>query len=143
MGDQSPILQPQAMGKISQEKREAVRGRLLDQATRYFPRHAYDGRNINEIALDAGFAKGTIYNYFKSKDALFGEVIAEWARRAVDRYSPAHRDSDSVRNSLKSLAVADVSVFREEEPFAKLIIGEAMSPRSDTYELVLTHLSPF
>lgn len=130
------------MAKISHEQKGAVRIRLLDEAAKHFARHGYEQANINKIALEAGFAKGTVYNYFKNKDELFGEVIAEGARRAVARYSKARND-DSIRSSLISLASADASLLREEESFVKVMVGEAMNPRSNTYRLVVKYLSPF
>ena len=130
------------MGRISEEEKKSVRERLLDEAAKNFAKRGYEAANVNEIALAAGFAKGTIYNYFKSKDELFGEVIAEAARRAVERYSSIS-STTSVRDSLRSLAAADLSVFKEEESFMKVLIGEAMSPRPETYDLILKHLSPF
>lgn len=92
--------------------------------------------------MGAGYAKGTIYNYFRSKEELFGEVIAEAARRTVARFrsAPIHQ---TLRDSLRELALADVSVLREEEPFMKVLASEAMNPRSDNYGLILEHLGEF
>lgn len=97
---------------------------------------------MNEIALGAGYAKGTIYNYFSSKEELFGEVIAEAARRTVERFrrAPGH---SSVKESLRELALADVSVLQEEESFIKVLAGEAMNPRSENYGLILSHMGEF
>ena len=52
---------------------------LLDAATAEFAREGYDGANINRISRAAGFAKGTIYNYFPSKRALMLSLIDEIA----------------------------------------------------------------
>jgi AcrR family transcriptional regulator len=52
---------------------------LLDAATAEFAREGYDGANINRISRKAGFAKGTIYNYFPSKRALMLALIDEIA----------------------------------------------------------------
>jgi AcrR family transcriptional regulator len=52
-----------------------TRHRLLEAATAEFAREGYDGANINRISKAAGFAKGTIYNYFASKRALMLELI--------------------------------------------------------------------
>ena len=131
-----------SMGRVSQETKKMVRNRLLEEAAKQFAKNGYDRTNVNDVALRAGFAKGTIYNYFKSKEELFGEVIAEAARRAVARYSAA-TVKGSTREALRSLAAADLSVLKEEESFMKVLVGEAMSPRSDNYDLVLKHLSPF
>ena len=52
-----------------------TRRRLLDAATIEFAQEGYDGANINRISKAAGFAKGTIYNYFPSKRALMLSLI--------------------------------------------------------------------
>jgi AcrR family transcriptional regulator len=48
---------------------------LLDAATAEFAREGYDGANINRISRAAGFAKGTIYNYFSSKRSVMLALI--------------------------------------------------------------------
>ena len=48
---------------------------LLSAATEEFAREGYTGANINRISRNAGFAKGTIYNYFASKRALMLALI--------------------------------------------------------------------
>ncbi len=128
--------------KISHEEKTAVRNKLLEEAARHFAKKGFEESNVNEIALGAGYAKGTIYNYFRSKEDLFGEVIAEAAKLTVARFrnAPVH---DSARESLRELAQADISVLREEEAFVKVLAGEAMNPRSDNYSLILTHLGDF
>ncbi|MFN2292700.1 MAG: TetR/AcrR family transcriptional regulator [Anaerolineae bacterium] len=52
---------------------------LLEAATVEFAREGYNGANINRISREAGFAKGTIYNYFPSKRALMLSLIDEIA----------------------------------------------------------------
>jgi AcrR family transcriptional regulator len=53
---------------------------LLEAATVEFAREGYVGANINRISKAAGFAKGTIYNYFDSKRSLMLAIIDEVAR---------------------------------------------------------------
>jgi AcrR family transcriptional regulator len=48
---------------------------LLDAAIAEFSREGYNRANINRISKAAGFAKGTIYNYFPSKRALMLALI--------------------------------------------------------------------
>jgi len=54
-----------------------TRQRLLEAAAVEFTREGYAGANINRISRAAGFAKGTIYNYFPSKRALMLALIDE------------------------------------------------------------------
>jgi len=56
-----------------------TRGLLLGAATEEFAREGYNGANINRISQAAGFAKGTVYNYFASKRALMLALIDEIA----------------------------------------------------------------
>jgi AcrR family transcriptional regulator len=65
---------------------------LLDAAAAAFASEGYVGANVNHIAQAAGFAKGTIYNYFPSKralmHALIDEVAAEHAAYITARVGP-------------------------------------------------------
>lgn len=130
------------MARISAATKETVRARLLETAARHFARHGLEGANVDAISLDAGFAKGTLYNYFRSKEELFAEVLTEGCRRAVQRYSAAE-PSGCLRERLTALAAADVMLVREDEGFQKVMIREAMSFRQETYPLIVGHLAPY
>ena len=54
-----------------------VRQRLMEAAIQEFAQKGYDVANVNTISLNAGFAKGTIYNYFPSKMELMLEILEE------------------------------------------------------------------
>jgi AcrR family transcriptional regulator len=130
------------MARISPEAKDKVRRRLLETAAEHFANHGLGGASVDGISVAAGFAKGTVYNYFESKEQLFGEVLAEGCRRAVQRYaSVPHRGS--VRECLAALAAADVAVLREEERFMKVVVREAMSFRPEAYPLIVEHLAPY
>jgi AcrR family transcriptional regulator len=130
------------MSRISAATKETVRARLLETAARHFARDGLEGANVDAISLDAGFAKGTLYNYFRSKEELFAEVLTEGCRRAVERYSAAE-PRGSLRERLTALADADVELVREDEGFQKVMIREAMSFRQETYPLIVRHLAPY
>jgi TetR/AcrR family fatty acid metabolism transcriptional regulator len=66
--------------KITAETRRA----LLDAAAEAFARDGFEAANINRISLTAGFAKGTIYNYFPSKRDLMLAVIEDIASDHVN-----------------------------------------------------------
>ena len=123
------------MSRISASTKETVRARLLETAARHFACDGLDGANVDAISLDAGFAKGTLYNYFRSKEELFAEVLAEGCRRAVERYSAAE-PRGSVRERLTALAAADVAVLREDEGFQK-VLGLHMVSSARTFWVLL------
>src|SRR3981081_775979 len=49
---------------------------ILEVARRIFARLGYAATNVEEIAKEAGMAKGTVYLYFKSKEEVFAAVLA-------------------------------------------------------------------
>lgn len=55
---------------ISDEKR----ARVLDQAAKLFAERGLNQTDMAELAARAGVAKGSLYNYFKSKDELYFHV---------------------------------------------------------------------
>ncbi len=130
------------MPRITAEAKTEARRRLLEAGAQHFARDGLERASVDAIAIAAGYAKGTFYNYFDSKERLFGEVIAEGARRAVARYAEVE-DSGSTRERLTALAAADVTVLREEEAFIKVVVREALSFREETYPMVVEHLAPY
>jgi len=59
------------------ETRLATRRALLDAAARAFAAHGYHDTNINTVSEAAGFAKGTVYSYFASKQELLDDLLRE------------------------------------------------------------------
>src|SRR5262245_1436622 len=56
------------------------RQEILDAALTVFAEHGYEAARLDEVARQAGLAKGTLYLYFKDKQALFENLI----RSAID-----------------------------------------------------------
>jgi len=52
-------------------RREAI----LAAAERAFNKHGYASTTVAEVAVEAGISKGSIYNYFQSKEDLFHQVF--------------------------------------------------------------------
>jgi len=63
--------------QLRDEKRE----RILRTATRLFAERGFNRTDMEEIAGRSGVAKGSLYNYFQSKDDLFLHVC----RDAIER----------------------------------------------------------
>lgn len=74
---------------------DAKQERILAAAARVFAQRGFDGADVGQIAREAGVAKGSIYNYFASKEDLFTFVSQdglERHRRAV--YDGLAEDAD-------------------------------------------------
>lgn len=63
--------------KGNNNKQTNRRRDILAAAERIFGIKGYSEASIDEIAVEAGVAKGSIYNYFKSKNDLFIQLFIE------------------------------------------------------------------
>lgn len=81
-----------------QEIQNETRTKLLDAAAIEFANNGFTGANINQISLAAGFAKGTVYNYFPSKRGLMLALIDDiGARHTTFIIEQATSHSDAVK----------------------------------------------
>jgi AcrR family transcriptional regulator len=58
-------------------QRKNKRGQIVEAAARVFAQKGYSGAVVADIAVQAHIGKGTVYEYFKSKEDLFFAVF-EW-----------------------------------------------------------------
>lgn len=60
---------------FSEEEKREIRSRILRVAEYRFSRYGYKKTSLDEIARDTGIAKGSLYNFFSSKDELLFELL--------------------------------------------------------------------
>ncbi len=66
------------MPKLTETTRTARQARILRAAMTCFARQGYYGTTMGEIATEADIAKGAIYIYFPSKEAIFVALYDTW-----------------------------------------------------------------
>ena len=73
-------------------------GRILDAAARLLLRYGHDRTTINDIAREAGVAKGSVYAHWRSRDRLFLALLrreqAVLLAQIGDRLNAAGRPAD-------------------------------------------------
>lgn len=62
---------------VRAEQKEARRQQIVDVAWTLFQKQPYETLNVVDVAHGAGLAKGTVYLYFATKEALFLAVLAQ------------------------------------------------------------------
>jgi TetR/AcrR family fatty acid metabolism transcriptional regulator len=79
-------------GDRRERSAEAKRGEILAAALRVFEAVGYYQAPMADIAVEAGMATGTLYNFFPSKEALFHTLVEQktadffaYLRREVDQ----------------------------------------------------------
>src|SRR3954468_5624098 len=71
------------MPKVSAERLEATRRRVLDGARRAFAEHGYEGATVRLLEDETGLSRGAIFHHFPDKDALFLALAQEDAEEVA------------------------------------------------------------
>ena len=109
------------MPRISASERAATRSRLLEAGKTEFAERGLAGARFDEISLAAGCAKGTIYNYFDSKEILFFTIVEEWCTQLVDAIGSGEA---SAREELFAIVELDVDVARKDPDLARVVVSQ-------------------
>ncbi|MEV6275773.1 TetR/AcrR family transcriptional regulator [Nocardia sp. NPDC051832] len=90
--------------------RAARQEEILDAAAKVFARKGFAASRIEDVAAEAGIAKGSVYLYFESRNALLTGVFDSYAAKAAQVLtelgagSPLERLSRLIRATLELLA---------------------------------------
>jgi AcrR family transcriptional regulator len=106
-----------------------------------FARHGLEAANINRISVSAGLGKGTVYNYFSSKEELFLAVVEEACARAVG--SAAADASAATSQRLRAAMESLVAWARADEAFARVLVRQVLSGDPRFHGRVLEAAAPF
>ena len=77
-----------------ERKKDETRRRIFDAAISLFRDKGFDATTVDEITEKADVARGTFFNYFPRKEAVFA-FMAEEHVSALDESLPAMLDSDA------------------------------------------------
>jgi AcrR family transcriptional regulator len=66
---------------FTEQEKELIRKRLLEQGHRQFSAYGLRKTNIEELAEAAGISKGAFYLFYASKEALFMDVVEQIEQR--------------------------------------------------------------
>jgi AcrR family transcriptional regulator len=120
------------MSRIKNEERQQVMGttrqRLLEAAANEFARVGYPDANINTISKGAGYAKGTIYNYFSSKRALLLALIETAAQQHFDFMVERLRNEPNPARRLERLYQAGYEFVLYHLPQARVLFNTINGP---------------
>jgi TetR/AcrR family transcriptional regulator len=108
-GVANPASRPRSVRALALRPRsEAKRSRIIETAMQQFAQNGYHAR-VGDIAATLGIAKGSIFQHFGSKDALFFEVY----KRAICSF-PKYLDVPAEVHSAGFFAVLNYWLVRTE-----------------------------
>lgn len=110
------------LGKMSRKEREfqARRKEILAAATRLFARTGYHGTTMSEIAKEAEFSTGSLYNFFQNKEELYFSLLREKIE-ALEKEVYAVSDlAGKVEEKLKRFVDTVLVFFEKERDFFRI-----------------------
>src|SRR5215471_4967238 len=123
------------MVRVTADTRQATRAKLLAAAAEEFSRTGLERANIDAISLAAGYGKGTIYNYFPSKEELFLAVVEEASAQAGSS-SPARHDAPA-RERLRGTVAGFCSWAGQHDALARVLVRECLMGTPGLYPQVI------
>ena len=106
------------------DEQAAKRNRILAAALKLFAHEPYQAVTMDRVAVAAGVAKGTLYLYFPSKDALYLGVLNDGLDTAYRTYQgSADPKLPVVERMRRSIAVA-VEFFDQRRDFLQFYATE-------------------
>lgn len=95
---------------------------IIGAATAVFSQKGYAAARIEEIAQRAGVGKGTVYEYFESKQHLFEEMLKYSLRSHADVLLDALKTGNSLFQIVENMLLASFNFARENLYLTRILV---------------------
>jgi AcrR family transcriptional regulator len=113
--------------RVTAETKLATRCRILEAARDCFSRAGFEAATTRDIAMAAGIATGTLFNYFPAKEAIAMTLVAE-ALVAARREFEGRPRGESLEEDLFALIAGDLRALRPHRGYLRPVLETALSP---------------
>jgi AcrR family transcriptional regulator len=114
--------------RISQETKQENRSRILEKAAELFIHKGFDQTTTRDIAVAAGLAVGTLFNYFPSKETLGMSLVTEALHNGIDDFNRRRSGEEYLSEELFLLINAGLRRLRPLRPFLGPVLERSLSP---------------
>ncbi len=115
---------PQARPSKKDVVAEFRRSEILDAARRVFARRGFADATVDEIAREAGIAKGTIYLYYKSKGDVYAAAAREGLLALHDQMVSNVRGAVTAFDKVRAFIETKTRYFERNVDFFRLYYAE-------------------
>jgi AcrR family transcriptional regulator len=104
--------------------RAAKRKQIVQAAIETFMDRDYSQVKMEEIAESAGVGKGTVYEYFRSKEELFFESITQAVEAYIALFNRYFKASASCWDNLRNLMYVQLIFLQENRSWVRFLYSE-------------------
>src|SRR5919108_401480 len=97
---------------------------LLDAARRVFGRSGFEAATIDEIAREAGVAKGTVYLYYRSKRSIYWAAVQEGIAELDALTRERVRHATTLHDAIRDFILTKVEYFDDRRDFFRIYLQE-------------------
>ena len=100
------------LSKRQIEQRNLRKQSILDGALKVFKTHGIEKTTMDEIAVESGFGKATLYYYFQSKEEVFSEILDNGWLMLWSNLEPVISESSSPRQTFVNVLLKTAETIR-------------------------------
>ncbi len=126
--------------KSKRKKQKDARSRILQAALQEFSDQGFHATAIDSIAERAGIAKGTVYRYFSTKEALFNALKEDTMTEFLELARKDLSKENEIVKIIESVIRIYLGFFEKNSAFFKVIIQEQKDFGRDFSEKFINEL---
>ena len=112
-----------------EREKQNRRNEILKTALDLFSRKGFHNVSMQEIAQNAEFAVGTLYNFFKDKEDIYRVLVEEQYEKFEIKLNNALESNGDEIEKIKNFIQAKGEVFAENAPMIRLYFSETRGAR--------------
>lgn len=97
---------------------------IFEAAIKAFSISGYNGTTMDEVAISAGVAKGTLYYHFKSKEEIFNFIIEEGLGIMVEELKEHIKIASDPLDKLRMVCKVQLSILYRNKDFFKVLMSQ-------------------
>ncbi|HEY3307947.1 MAG TPA: TetR/AcrR family transcriptional regulator [Desulfuromonadaceae bacterium] len=113
--------------RISEQAKQESRSRILEKAAELFTSNGFDNTTTRDIALAAGLATGTMFNYFPSKETLGMTMVTEALGHGTDDFKSRRTGEEDLNEDLFLFITSGLRRLQPLRPFLGPVLERSLS----------------
>ena len=105
------------------EQRNLRKQSILDGALKVFKTHGIEKTTMDEVAVESGFGKATLYYYFQSKEEVFSAILENGWLMLWSSLEPVIAESSSPRQTFVNVLLKTAETIRSRPGLFKFLFN--------------------
>jgi AcrR family transcriptional regulator len=108
---------------------------IIDASVKLFAGKGFNNTTLDDIAASSEFGKGTIYNYFNSKEEIYSEIVEDVSKNLKQIINHADKVAESASDFVKTYTSSLFYYCLSNKEAFKLFVREIVPFTTDLFVL--------